>query len=127
MVTGMLEQWLFHPASALDGSIVVQLGKIDANTKVCGMVYVVCVYEIWLSVLDGSFVTQLGKIAGYGIWCMEWEVWSMGVWQYEACTFISDPLFLNLVLAHKTFHTAHVWKYKSQCEHNYYTSNYHHT
>ena len=36
-------------------------------------------------------------------------------------------LFLNLVLAHKTFHTAHVWKYKAQSEHNYFTSNYHHT
>ena len=72
MVTRMLAQWLFHPASALNGSIVVQLGKIDANNKVCGMWNVVCVYEIWLSVLDGSFVTQLGKIAGYGIWCMEW-------------------------------------------------------
>ena len=34
------------------------------------MVYVVCAYEIWLSVLDSSFVTQLGKIAG--VWDMEY-------------------------------------------------------
>ena len=64
MVTGMLEQRLFLLASALDGSIVTQQWKIAANTRVCGMGYVVCVYEIWSSVLDGSFVNQLVKIAG---------------------------------------------------------------
>ena len=107
MVITTLEQRLFHLVSALDGSIVVHWGKLPLTPAyvLCCMVYGVCVYEIWLSVLDSSFVTQLGKIAG---------LWSMG---YGVCKFISDPLFLNLVLAHKTFHTAHVWKYKAQCEH----------
>ena len=51
-------------------------------------VYVVFVYEIWLSLLDSSFVTQLGKIAGvwgveYGVWGMAvcgMAVWGMAVW-----------------------------------------------
>ena len=46
---------------------------------------------------------------GYGIWGME----------YGVREFISDTLFFNLVLAHKTFHTAHAWKYKANLEHNY--------
>ena len=46
------------------------LGKTAANTRVCGMGYVVCVYEIWLSVLDFSFVTQLENSwsMGYGLY-----------------------------------------------------------
>ena len=82
MVTRTLEQRIFHLASALDGSIVVHWGKLPLTPEyvVCGMVYGVFVYEIWLSVLDRRFVTQLGKIAG--VWGMEYGVWSMG---YGVC------------------------------------------
>ena len=73
-VTRMLEQWLFHLASALDGSIVVHWGKLPLTPEymyvVWGMVYGVFVYEIWLSVLDSSFVTQLLE---YGVWSMGYE------------------------------------------------------
>ena len=55
-------------------------------------------YEVW--------------VMGYGLWGIRYGLWSMRGRQYGACEFISDPLFLNLVLAHKTFHTTHVWKYK---------------
>ena len=80
MVTRTLEQWLFHLASALDGSIVVHCGKLPLTPEymyvVWGiMVYGVFVYEIWLSVLDSSFVTQLLE---YGVWSMGYGVRSMG-------------------------------------------------
>ena len=78
MVTGMQEQRLFHPKSALEGSIVTQQGKFDANTRVCCVWYAACVYEIWSSELEFSFVIHLGKIHVAGVWGMEYGVWSMG-------------------------------------------------
>ena len=57
---------------------------------------------------------QFCDAAGENSWSMGYVIWDM---QYGGVAVWGIQIVI---------HTAHVWKYKAQCEHNYYTSNYHH-